>query len=123
MLEELIEELRTFVDERDWSQYHDPKNLTMALASEVGELAQLIRWVPNSNADSWAQDPKNREALENEVADVAITLFMLVERLNMNLPEAMRRKLDINRRNYPADLVRGSSERPKRSQSSDLYVD
>ncbi len=119
MLEALIPDIRAFVEERDWSQYHDPKNLTMALTSEVGELAQLMRWVPNTDADAWGRNPKNREKLENEVADVAISLFMLVDRLQIDLPVAMRRKLEINRQNYPADVVRGRSERPPRVPESD----
>ena len=114
MRADILTEIRAFVEERDWSQYHDPKNLIMALTSEVGELAQLMRWVPNTESDSWGQSSENREKIEHEIADVAISLFMLVDRLNIDLPSAMMRKLEINRQNYPAELVRGRSERPPR---------
>ena len=117
MIEELLPEIREFVKQRDWSQYHDPKNLTMALTSEVGELSQLVRWVPNTEADGWCAIPENQERLAHEVADIAITLMMLVDRLGLDLTSAVREKLEINRLNYPADQVRGRSERPPRPDS------
>jgi len=113
-MNELLPELQAFVDERDWSQYHDPKNLAMAVASEAGELLSLFRWVANADADAWSHATANREKVEHEVADVAITLLLLADRLDIDLEEAIRRKLEINRRNYPVEVVRGKSERPPR---------
>lgn len=113
-LEAFRQELRTFVAERDWKQFHDPKNLAMLLASEAGELVALLRWVENAEADAFAADAKNRAKIEAEVADVAIAVMLLCDRLGLDVVDVMRAKLEKNRLNYPADLVRGSAERPPR---------
>ena len=111
-IDELIEELREFVRERDWAQFHDPKNLAMLVASEAGELLAEYRWVGNADADAYSADPEARARIEAEVADVGIALLLLCDRLGIDYPDTLRRKLETNRRNYPADVVRGSSERP-----------
>jgi dCTP diphosphatase len=112
-LEALHQELREFVRERDWEQFHDPKNLAMAVASEAGELLAELRWVPSDQADEWCRDPDNRARLADEVADVAITLFMLSDRVGLDLPDTMRAKMVKNRRRYPAEKVRGLPGIPK----------
>jgi dCTP diphosphatase len=114
-LDELFSELRTYVDERDWSQFHDPKNLAMLISSEAGELLAEYRWIPNTESDSYTADPAARERVTSEVADVAIALFNLCIRLDIDLPAAVLMKLAVIRRNYPADAVHGSAVRPPRS--------
>lgn len=104
--------LRAFVDERDWAQFHDPKNLSMAVASEAGELVALYRWVVGAESDAWSHQTENRSRVEDEAADVGITLLLLCERVGIDLVSAMERKLEVNRKRYPAVLVRGRSERP-----------
>jgi len=113
-LEEVIEEIRTFVTEREWARFHDPKNLAMALASECGELLSELRWVGNADSDAFASSPERRPAIAAEVGDVGITLVLLCDRLGLDLVRAMRDKLEVNRRNYPAESSRGKSERPNR---------
>ena len=103
-----------FVAEREWQQFHDPKNLAMLLASEAGELLGLFRWVDNRQADDFAATSPNREKIASEVADVAIALVLLADRLKLDLTSAIRDKTEINRRNYPIELSRGTSERPPR---------
>ena len=73
----LLKDLRRFVTRRDWAQFHDPKNLAMAVASEAGELLAEYRWVGNSAADNWSQDLGNRARVSAEVADVGIALLLL----------------------------------------------
>src|SRR2546423_252099 len=102
-LDELADDLREFVRERDWAQFHDPKNLAMLLASEAGELLAEYRWVPNVDADTHSANPQARARIEAEIADVGIALVLLCDRLEIDLPDAVRRKLEVNRRNYPAD--------------------
>ena len=111
-LEDLVARLRAFVAERDWAQFHDPKNLTMALASEVGELCALYRWVRNEDADAFSRDAVQRPRIEAEVADVTILLLLLSDRLGIDLPEAVNRKIDANALKYPAATSRGRSEPP-----------
>ena len=103
----LTEEIAKFVRERDWEQFHDPKNLAMAVASEAGELAAELRWVPSEQSDAYCAEPEARARIEAELADVAITLVMLAERTGIDLEDAMRKKLARNREKYPAQKWRG----------------
>jgi NTP pyrophosphatase (non-canonical NTP hydrolase) len=106
-LDDVIRELREFVRERDWEQFHDPKNLAMAVAAEAGELVAELRWVPGPEADDHCRDPAYREAIADEAADVAITLLMFADRVGLDLVAEARRKLEKQRAKYPADRVRG----------------
>jgi hypothetical protein len=111
-LSEVRERLRLFTAERDWSEFHNPKNLAMALASEAGELVAALRWIRGDASDEFVCDPANRARVEHEVADVAIALLLFCDRARIDLLEAVERKIDINEANYPIELTRGRSERP-----------
>jgi NTP pyrophosphatase (non-canonical NTP hydrolase) len=104
--------LRQFVAQRDWSQFHDPKNLAMAIASEAGELLAELRWVGSDHADQFVRDPANRERIEREVGDIAIALLLFSERAGIDLLDAIERKIELNAKNYPPALSKGRSERP-----------
>jgi dCTP diphosphatase len=108
----LIEELRGFVAERDWSQFHDPKNLAMLLASEAGELLAEYRWIPNHRADAFSREPEPRQRIANEIGDVGIALALLCDRTGIDLEAAMRAKLARNRERYPVALSKGRAARP-----------
>ena len=108
----LIEELRAFVAERDWSQFHDPKNLAMLLASEAGELLAEYRWVRNEMADALSCEPEARQRIANEVGDVGIALMLLCDRTGIDLQTAMRDKLAQNRHRYPVEYAKGKANRP-----------
>lgn len=114
-LDAFLDELRAFVAERDWRKFHDPKNLSMLLASEVGELLALFRWVDNADADAFAAEPGNRAKIEAEVADATIGVLLLCDRLGLDPVAIARAKLARNAKNYPADVVRGTAERPPRA--------
>jgi dCTP diphosphatase len=111
-LEDLIAELRVFVAERDWAQFHDPKNLAMLLASEAGELLAEYRWVRNEEADRLATDPAARLRIAAEIGDVGLSLLLLCDRTGIDLVAAMRDKLAANRLKYPAERARGRAEKP-----------
>jgi NTP pyrophosphatase (non-canonical NTP hydrolase) len=113
-LAELRDELRRFVAEREWARFHDPKNLAMLLASEAGELLALLRWVDNREADAFAAQDPQRGQIAAEVADVGIALLLLTDRMGLDLVATIRDKLEVNRRNYPVEQSRGTSERPPR---------
>ena len=81
----LVEQLRAFVAERDWSQFHDPKNLAMLLASEAGELVAEYRWIRNENADAFSQEPEARQRVANEIK----TTFASHYSRTISLPEAL----------------------------------
>jgi dCTP diphosphatase len=111
-LEDVTEAIKAFAAERDWNQFHDPKNLAMAIAAEAGELLAELRWVSNASSDGFVRDPAAKERIEREVADVAITLILFSERAGIDLLGAVTRKLQANRHNYPVERSRGVPERP-----------
>jgi hypothetical protein len=111
-LDTLIAEIRIFVAEREWAQFHDPKNLSMAVASEAGELLAEYRWVGNNEADAVSQDPAARARIAAEIADVGISLLMLSDRIGLDLVGAMRAKLAQNALKYPVEKSKGRSDRP-----------
>lgn len=108
-----LSELRAFVAEREWRQFHDPKNLAMLLASEAGELLAEYRWVPSHEADALSHEPEARERIANEIGDVGIALLLLCDRTGIDLEAAMREKLARNRQRYPVEHSRGRAARPK----------
>jgi dCTP diphosphatase len=108
----LVEELRGFVAERDWNQFHDPKNLAMLLASEAGELLAEYRWVSSEKADALSAEPEARQRIANEIGDVGIALLLLCDRTGIDLQAAMREKLAQNRGRYPVDQSKGRAARP-----------
>jgi len=111
-LEEIVRELRAFVAEREWEQFHDPKNLTMAVASEAGELLAEYRWVSNAEADAYSMGDEHRERIAAEAADVGIALLLFCDRISLDLIDAIRGKITLNRRNYPLEQSRGRWQRP-----------
>jgi NTP pyrophosphatase (non-canonical NTP hydrolase) len=114
-LEAVLQEIRQFVRERDWQQFHDPKNLAMAIASEAGELLAEYRWIPNAEADQFTQAVEKHSRVSAEAADVGMALLLFCERAGIDLYDAITKKLIVNRQNYPADLSRGKPQRPKAS--------
>jgi dCTP diphosphatase len=100
-LEDVLQRLRRFTGERHWSRFHDPKNLAMLVASEAGELVHLFRWVRNDEADAFATRPENRPPIEEEIADVAIGVLLLADRLGVDLLELVRAKIARNAQKYP----------------------
>lgn len=104
---ELREELRRFVRARDWSQFHDPKNLVMALVSEAGELAAEYRWVPNADADRHSADLSTRARVMAEIGDVGILLLLLCDRIGVDPLAAIEAKLRANEAKYPIAESRG----------------
>ena len=93
--------LREFAEERDWPQYHDPKNLAMAVASEAGELLAEFRWLTPDQAKAVMSDPAAGQAVVDEIADVAIFLLRLTDVLGVDLDAAVRSKLDRNASRFP----------------------
>lgn len=103
----LQQALRRFAAERDWNQFHSPKNLAMALSVEAAELVEIFQWL--TEAQSADLDAATRAAVAEEIADVQIYLARLADRLDIDIPEAVDHKLALNARKYPADRVRGSA--------------
>jgi dCTP diphosphatase len=108
-LADLNQRLLRFARERDWEQFHSPKNLAMALAGECGELLEQFQWLTEEQSRSLA--PEKRRAVAHEMADILIYLIRLSERLGVDLIAASREKIAINEARYPAHKVRGDARR------------
>lgn len=108
-LEMLRNRLRKFAAERDWDQYHTPKNLSMALIAEAAELVEHFQWVEGTN--SHLLEDKTRISVEEELADILIYLVRIADKLDIDLYQATERKIGINALKYPADKVRGSAKK------------
>jgi dCTP diphosphatase len=94
--QDLTDRLRRFAAERDWEQFHDPKNLAMAVASEAGELLAELRWLTTEQSRPDALSPEQRKAISHEMADVLIFLIRMADVLAIDLPSATIEKIDIN---------------------------
>lgn len=104
-LEALRAKLAAFAAERDWEQFHSPKNLAMALAGEAGEVLEHFRWL--SEAESCALPAATRDAVALEIADVLLFLVRLADRVGVDPLEAATRKLALNAEKYPVEKSRG----------------
>lgn len=104
-IEALRDELRRFVDERDWAQFHNPKNLSMALSAEAAEVLEHFLW--ESGEATSSLPPAKRDEVAEELADVLIYLVRLSDVLDVDLLQAAGRKVAKNRERYPAEKVRG----------------
>ena len=103
------DEVREFAVERDWTQFHDPKSLILALVGEVGELAELFQWIPAEEAaDLFGSGVKQQRAAE-EISDILIYLLGLGNALGIDVLEAARDKLDAARMRFPTQTVTGAA--------------
>jgi NTP pyrophosphatase (non-canonical NTP hydrolase) len=101
----LHERIRAFVAEREWDQFHNPKNLAMALVAEAGELVEHFQWLTPEQADRLP--PETRAEVEHEIADVLIFLVELADRLKIDPLAAAEKKLALNAQKYPVEKARG----------------
>jgi len=93
--------LRAFVEERDWAQFHSPENLAKSVVIEAGELLECFQW----------GDDAPRDRVVEELADVATYCHLLAAKLDVDLDQIVRDKLEVTRTKYPADKARGRSEK------------
>ncbi len=106
-LELIKQKMDRFVLEREWKEYHTPKNLVMALTGEVGELNEIFQWLSTEEAKELAQDPEKLRLVKEEVADVFIYLERLSVYLGIDLEKAVLEKIDDNCRKYPSEKFKG----------------
>jgi dCTP diphosphatase len=106
-LQELKDMVNRFVSERDWFKYHDPKNLSMSIAIEAAELLEHFQWVRTDELDAVTADPKTRQQIEEELSDIFAFLLSFANRLNIDMSEALTKKMAKNVIKYPAETYRG----------------
>ncbi len=108
-LEHLILAIRSFADDRNWEQFHSPKNLATALVVEAGELVEHFQWLTQDQ--SRALSTETKEAVAMEMADVLIYLCRLSDQLDIDLPAAAEKKMAINGKKYPVEQAIDSAEK------------
>jgi NTP pyrophosphatase (non-canonical NTP hydrolase) len=108
-LDALRERLRAFVRERDWEQFHSPKNLAMAMIVEAAELVEHFQWA--TEQESKTLPPEKLAEVEQEVADTFVYLLRLSDVLGIDLIDAAHRKMDLNAQKYPVEKARGRNDK------------
>jgi dCTP diphosphatase len=108
-MQELIHRIRDFNRERDWEQFHSPKNLAMCLAAEVGELLEQFQWL--TEEQSRELTPERRAAVEEEIGDVTLCLLNLADTLGLDPLDAAGKKLEKNKAKYPVHKAKGRAEK------------
>ena len=106
-LQDLREKVNTFVAERDWAQFHTPKNLAMAMIVEAAELVEQFQW--DTPTESQQLSSEKREAVVHELADTFVYLLRIAEVLEIDLIDAANKKIELNALKYPVDKARGSN--------------
>lgn len=110
-IDELKSAVRKFCDERQWEQFHTPKNLAMAIAAEAGELLEPLLWIDGEASADAAREPDMRQQLMDELADVLILCTRLADVTEIDLSQAIEDKLAKNREKYPVSKSRGSAKK------------
>jgi dCTP diphosphatase len=111
----LQQQLRDFATEREWDQFHSPKNLAMALAAESGELLELFQWLTEAQSSQLSEEERIHVAVE--LADIQIYLVRIADALDVSLPEAVEEKLRDNAEKYPIDLSKGNATKYSRREA------
>jgi NTP pyrophosphatase (non-canonical NTP hydrolase) len=105
-------QLQNFASERDWEQFHTPKNIAMALSVESSELVEIFQWL--NPEESKLPDKMQLELINNEVADIAMYLLRFCDLLDLNLENAIQEKLVKNAEKYPINLSKGNAKKYNR---------
>jgi len=106
----LIDEINDFVRERDWEQYHSPKNLAISLSIEANELLEHFQW-KNPTFDKIKGDGEEIKEVSHEIADMLIYLLRFIHKLDLDFEDIVRSKIKLNKRKYPADLCKGKADK------------
>lgn len=110
-VDDLVKEVLTFRDARDWRQFHNPKDLAISISLEAAELLEHFQWKSEAEVEAYLAAPESCRRVGEEMADVLILLISLCDAVGLNLLEVARAKLSENARKYPVDRVRGSARK------------
>ena len=110
-LAELVAAVARFRDDRDWAQFHTPKNLAAAIAIEAAELQERFLWKTDAEVDATMANAATKAGVAEEIADVVMFVMLLADRLGIDLAEAVAAKLVANDTKYPVKLARGSARK------------
>ena len=115
-IEKVKKRIQKFSDDRDWNSHHNPKNLVMALNGEVGELNEIFQWLDFDESLNLPDDVK--EHTKEEVADIAIYLIRICMKLDIDLEDAILKKMDKNEKKYPVEDSKGSAKKYAKSREN-----
>ncbi len=104
-ISQIIEKIKKFRDERDWMQFHDPKNMAVSIILEASELLEHFQWKTIEEVEKYAR--QNKDEIKDEIADIALYLFELADNLGISLITAMEGKLKKNEIKYPVEKAKG----------------
>lgn len=107
----LKEKIQAFAQERDWEQFHTPKNLAMALSVEASELAEIFQWLTEKQSFEIANDEKELLKVKDELADIVTYTVRLCGVLNIDLPKELERKMKMNAEKYPVEKSKGIAKK------------
>lgn len=102
---------RAFVQERDWEQFHTPKNLAMALAGEAAELLELFQWLTPEESYRVMEDPQKAKAVRHELADILFYALRVADKLDIRLADALQEKMAQNAQRYPVERSKGNARK------------
>jgi len=108
--------LREFADERDWDQFHSPKNLAIALSVEAAELLEHFQWLKDDESRRLSEKPDDYRAVREEIADVLIYLLRLADQMGVDLEAAVHEKMRKNAEKYPVELAKGNAVKYNRRE-------
>lgn len=104
-IRKITDKIVKFRDDRDWMQFHDPKNMAVSIILEASELLEHFQWKTQEEVKDYLS--RNKEDIQDEIADIALYLFELSDNLGINLTDAMENKLKKNEKKYPIEKARG----------------
>ncbi len=113
-IEEIKDRLSRFAEERDWEQFHSPKNLSMAIAAEAGELLEIFQWLTEEQSIEIGNDDNEMALIRQEIADIFIYLIRLADKLDVDIEQAIKEKIELNELKYPKDIAKGSAAKYNR---------
>lgn len=108
-LNDIQQKLSQFAEDRNWDQFHSPKNLSMALAAEVAELLEIFQWLTEQQSKDIINFEKEIAQVKEEIADIFIYLVRLAYKLNIDIEKEVLAKIDLNEKKYPIDLSKNNS--------------
>ncbi|MEW6714916.1 MAG: nucleotide pyrophosphohydrolase [Nitrospirota bacterium] len=108
-LPDIQKKLRKFAEERNWDQFHSPKNLSMALAAEAAELLEIFQWLTEEQSKDIDNSEKEIAQVKEEIADVFIYLVRLADKLNIDIEKEVLAKIALNKKKYPVDLSKDNA--------------
>jgi len=110
-IHELKELIKKFCEDRDWDQFHNAKDLAIALSIEASELLEIFRWKSPEEVEELFKNEKKKEDIEDEMADVLYFLIRMAQRYDIDLSEAIDKKMEKNNNKYPVNKAKGSNKK------------